>query len=647
MRISHTMLSSFTLLLLLVFNTVSSVLTSTWNKSACSLWRDTHLINSTERHYYNLTTPLIIFAEFSEITGVNCAKLFTQPVFALKLYARRPLLLNNDLDLRNMLKLFTISNSVTKLMIMNIKGFNQNSNTFVINALSVSITNMDFKFYTNGSLITRDQCRKKFFHPKTTNFFGGLTSLYAYDRITYSTSVCPYVFMNTKLHDIALFQISNSFIYKNQLAFMAPNDTQIELNVEKLEYAQIEVTYEVITTKLVNKHVFKCLKVIYFAGVIYSIQTDLFTNFRHLGLVMLDVENFGQFFHSGTKWMNSLNSKYHLDPENKPGEFKMYLDYKVILRFVDKASPLNTAYAYPDKDICLFKDFPHKQIVYPSIILANNDVKCSCTLKWLLKYTHLYTDTDDTEYSKRDDFYFSYPQGLLNKTARFCVSKKNQTPCDFAALFRKCSHVIAKVSHFSLAGNTNTLYHFKWAKYIFQVFFQSIVCFLGICTNLLTILVLKKKAKLLENPLYKHLLLNSVFNLFYCVINVLALTSVCIFPRTSFCSNDFKKPAVQYFKIYVVFFMGNTLRLCSNFSYVALSLSRFHLSTSKTNRVLKRFEQIKLVYFYVMLVVACTLFSMFKMFEFKVNEFYAVFDSNFPYDAYGINYCEFNYFNIR
>jgi hypothetical protein len=76
-------------------------------------------------------------------------------------------------------------------------------------------------------------------------------------------------------------------------------------------------------------------------------------------------------------------------------------------------------------------------------------------------------------------------------------------------------------------------------------------------------------------------------------------------------------------------------------------VSRFYLSTSKTSRFLKRLEEhCRLSHFYASLIISCLTLSLFKVFQFRINEKYATFDKNFPYDAYGINYCEFNYYNV-
>ena len=146
--------------------------------------------------------------------------------------------------------------------------------------------------------------------------------------------------------------------------------------------------------------------------------------------------------------------------------------------------------------------------------------------------------------------------------------------------------------------------------------------------------------------MYDHIYANCVCNLVYCVIFSFGLINVCIFPQGVFCSRLLRNGFSQYFTIYVEYFLGNAVRLCCNFSYIALSISRFYISTSDPSNFFKKFEKLNLKYVYTLLFVVTLSFSVFKLFEFKPNEFYSVFDTNFPYDAYGVNYCAYNLYNI-
>ena len=634
---------------LIIFTVSSDRISQSWPNYKCQSWSQKHIFISTERHYYNITSPLIKFSDFDEL-NVRCPRFNKQEQVLLTLYATRRLMLDNSVDLRDLLKMFVFSPKISiTLMFMNIKGFNQKSEHYIGDYLymfDVNIVDLDFQFYKNDTLIDASTCQKDFFEVNITNFFGSIRTLYLDERITYSKSVCPYVFMNTQLKDIAFYQMSNSLIFKNQLEFLDINENDVDLRTEELRYLQFTLNFDTLSLKLINKHVFKNLMVLYFAGIIYSVEDGLFNHLRKLRLVIVSVDNLREFFHAGTRWITQMNFDLNVDLNNRT-EFLMHSTQRIVLQLYEKSTFFNRAYTYPDEDICLYKDFPHRQLIYPSII-PGKLVKCSCTIMWLLKYSGLYLDDDWQTYSNKDyGMFLNYPENFLNNTARNCLQKLEKNECKFNALFKNCLETKTTLNKFSFEGIYNNLYRFQWMKYIFQVYFQPVMCLLGICTNLLTVIVLSHKKKLLQNSMYKHLMVNSLFNLLYCFINVFALMNICIFSRTSYCSKIYKKTSVQYFKIYVIISMGNALRLCSNLSYITLSISRFYLSTSRTSFMLKKLESIKLVYFYMFLFVSCVLLSIFKVFEFKINEIYAIFDKNFPYDAYGINYCEFNYYNSK
>ena len=116
--------------------------------------------------------------------------------------------------------------------------------------------------------------------------------------------------------------------------------------------------------------------------------------------------------------------------------------------------------------------------------------------------------------------------------------------------------------------------------------------------------------------------------------------NICVLPKSSFCSSVYKTSGAQYFKIYILLFLGNSLRLCCNFSYTLFSISRFYKSTSTKSKLFPKFEKLNLKRFYFLMFVSCCLWSMFKLFEYRPNEIYSSFDKSFPYNRYDNLYCE-------
>ena len=135
---------------------------------------------------------------------------------------------------------------------------------------------------------------------------------------------------------------------------------------------------------------------------------------------------------------------------------------------------------------------------------------------------------------------------------------------------------------------------------------------------------------------------NSLFNLIYCLLKPLTLINICIFPNSSFCSSIYRLEATQYLKIYFTNFFGNSLRLCCNASYICFSLSRYFKATSSEARFFKKFQKLNIKLFYVIILGLSFGASSFYLFKYKPNEFDGLYDSNYPIDVYGYNYCENN-----
>ena len=78
-------------------------------------------------------------------------------------------------------------------------------------------------------------------------------------------------------------------------------------------------------------------------------------------------------------------------------------------------------------------------------------------------------------------------------------------------------------SHKSVYNDVDILYIIKLAEFILVVILAPILCFLGICLNLITILIIRNKTmrKDFQESIYKHIIINAVFNIVYCSIMIL------------------------------------------------------------------------------------------------------------------------------
>ena len=623
-----------------------SLTSSTYQDEKCNSWSKEHITKTNERQYTNYTPYIIKFNQFSDLNLV-CSKIrFKDNFLYVEFFPSKELLIENDLDLRKLLNLFHFKDNSKMLIFQRVKGFNQMFNSSSIanylGSFVISFFNTKLNFFINNTIsLTRENCIYKNFNKQLTNYFGSMERVVFTDTTFFIQEVCPYVFMNTNLKTINFDGISNSFMYKNQLKFINVNDSNdIYLNIKGLDTIMFYFNYEHLTEANMNILIFRNIKVLILRGIVHGIHTELLGSLKVIESIILGIHNWRSFFQSGTKWMNYLNKDIKVNLSsisvrknilNKVKLIEMLAPYKIF----------GNTYDYPNEDICLFKDFPHNQLVYPVIQLDKETYTCSCTLIWLIQFSKIYLNKDLSYYDV--NIQVVYPVDFKKFSARNCFLYTDLgqlvRKCNFEERFKNCQ---IKNHTPSFIGYMSTKQMFKLLQFITEVFIKPMLSLIGIITNTLTIIVVRNKDKMrnFKRPMYKHMVANAFFNLIFCIVKSISLVNICIYPRTSFCSTIYKKPISQYVKIYGINFFGEAIRFCCNFSYFTFSISRFSTSTSASTKwkFMKKFENMKLKYFFSIIFSVGILLNLFKIFEFKKTELYSTVDIAFPFNAYDIEY---------
>jgi hypothetical protein len=194
------------------------------------------------------------------------------------------------------------------------------------------------------------------------------------------------------------------------------------------------------------------------------------------------------------------------------------------------------------------------------------------------------------------------------------------------------------------------LFIIKWLQFILLTILQPILCIFGILNNLINLIVIENRTKRKEfnEAMYRFIEINSTFNIFYCIIMFLKLMNTCIFDEAGiYCSSLYETPAIQSYKIIVVHFLGNSLKLCSNVSYFLFALCRLiiissppKLSTPITSKNKNTTTQKRFKYLFVAMFIfgVCSLLSLFKLFQYKLNE-WKDYRKEFPYEIRDELYC--------
>ena len=193
-------------------------------------------------------------------------------------------------------------NFYSTIEIRNILGFNQfamntgkkQENSDMDENVPLYLNNVDFAFYLNKTLITKEMCKYENFRNTNINFFWPIKIVYFYD-VYYSMPICPYVFLNTQIKQVVLYQIMNSFIFKNRLEFTKIDEDN--LNIRKLTHLDINIGFEILSGDIICPHIFKGITNLVVKGSSYSIQTNLFEDLTKIKYTSFDLDSLKNFLH--------------------------------------------------------------------------------------------------------------------------------------------------------------------------------------------------------------------------------------------------------------------------------------------------------------------------------------------------------------
>ena len=227
--------------------------------------------------------------------------------------------------------------------------------------------------------------------------------------VSYTNPICPYIFLNTNLVNLGLYQITNSLIFKNRLRFMNKSD-EISLagglNSNFLEYLELNLVFEELNGHLLSPHIFKSIKTLQITGSPFLLDENLFEFFVSIEFIFMSVDNLRNLFQQGLKWTHHLNSDLNVNIDDV-FQLRQNSNQIKIIQFnqiFNRAFATNV-YIYPDEDLCLFKTFPHKQLIIPSIYMYD-EIKCSCTIIWLIRNQRVHLNIPLTNVKMARDFEF-------------------------------------------------------------------------------------------------------------------------------------------------------------------------------------------------------------------------------------------------
>ena len=284
----------------------------------CRTWIVEHVFENTELHMQSEMYSFIYvqLKSFTQLTNINCTNLKLPTEFLL-VNAEQDTLVEENINFNEILNMiaFPANDFKPKIQINSILGFNQYENRVKENfdhhkKYEFNLDKVKFDFYLNKTLITRETCRHENFYGKQIEYFWPMRSVFFNNEVSYSRPVCPYAFLNSRLLQLGLHQITNSFIYKNRLEFLNIDHeipSHIGLNILYLWYLEITIRLEELSSKILYPLIFKHITHLSITGSPTLIQANLFENFTDINFVAIHFDNLVSIFHAGLDWLSYLN----------------------------------------------------------------------------------------------------------------------------------------------------------------------------------------------------------------------------------------------------------------------------------------------------------------------------------------------------
>lgn len=479
---------------------------------------------------------------------------------------------------------------------------------------NLNIIQSDLVFYYKGvNLMGPEKCNKETYgvllNNDNTNSLSWFAS-FVLSKVTVKHKLCKLLFQNVELYGMDFTGTSLSFL---------PDTNTTSNMVSSVGELHLSNDYKVVLdVNYLEPRVFSQVKYlsILFCSVL-SIQEDLFKNrFHNLHRIELALINSRGLFHSkkGVAWIKNIH--YDIPPVDlsngitprlsnlieKRGFIVIFQTTHYFQEYFN-LYPVSFFpyynYRFPDEDFCLFYDFPFQKLVFPSINPLPN---ITCTSAWLLQFK------------------------LVN-------NPDIQVPvCDFKNLSKSCD--IKQASNATEIYESDPYFVFYYltqylneAKYILIGIIGVIASGLGFVSTLfivITILFNYKRRKairtqpknknqeivMLEQPLYKYLLFNSIINSVFLLMYLLDYAVPC---HQIITHNAIYRNCI--FQNIISAIIGNYLKLLSNFTSLQISLNRYLLVGKDHSERLINLSQLSVTRFFIYTALSSALLSSIVYFQ--------------------------------
>lgn len=238
--------------------------------------------------------------------------------------------------------------------------------------------------------------------------------------------MCPLFFQNSKIDYFNVIDPVGAFGFTNVVYSISSMSIPTILNAS---IRQIDFSYGVQNLEqpewldaqcILNVDLFKDLNRINLniATRLAYIQEDTFKNLPSVKKLEINKVPLKDLLLRNRRWLKNLNF-------NQPVfNFESQRLSSIVMEKIFKLIIWADSWTFnEEKDVCLFRNFPHEKLVFPFIINSPTTLPCTCTIYWLYKNLAKYQAI------------YSLNQNII--PMHCFTSSSNWDRCQFGALFNK------------------------------------------------------------------------------------------------------------------------------------------------------------------------------------------------------------------
>lgn len=546
-------------------------------------------------------------------------------VFDIFFKPRKSSILNNQILHKSFLFLVKKRSSRVSLSFSNLKGFevdlfgtySTETNKKLISII-LNIYDSKLDLYENGQIKT--ECTKTNSNKNTSSLFNLILEINFLHGIKYQKQICPFIFDYLKCQELKVYFLINSYYKQNILSFSNISNQMINIQINR--FVILDAHDINIDSRLFSWQVFQHTNQFAIYGRLNSIQKNLFTPFKHLKLIQLDILYARKFLSTfGIDWIRCLNADLDIDTKNK-SQFRTYSNraINININFHPDQIPYSKYsinFLFPDEDFCIYSRFPFNQMIVISIYDEYYPIKpyeqnFTCTFAWLTQNYSLFN---------LNYLYSPFDLNSLLKSCNFDLMLKNCIKLNSSLIPKDPLDI----------QNSIVLYDF-----ILIIFATPFVCLLGLILNITSLYLLfkKKTIKFFKEKHYQYLKANFLLGLVFFLISLLGLINECPFNQGLFCSSIRKLISIQYFKIIFIDFFACILKFSLNCTTLAITLARLVLVGKTHSKFIIWFARLSSRKFVLFSFLIASILCAIKLFYHKVNEFDP--DQEYPIEYFEI-----------